>query len=205
MKKPIIITLISILVLSLVGLVYYLVLLSFSDDDQGPLKEIPGWYYRLEQSATPLMIEEFSNLKEILTAEEVDYDAYAKALSRLFVADLYTLSNKVNKYDVTSAQFLLPSFKDNFILNVQNTLYRFLEDNTSGNRTQALPEVNSITTINLEIIEFEIDEEMFEAYQITLNWTFIEDMGYDTEAIIILIREDKFLRIVEKRSIELES
>jgi len=198
MRKVIIITLITILIMSLAALVYYLVVYNKEDSGRGLIMEIPEWNYRLEDTATSLMIEEFTRLKEILTADEIDNTAYAETVARLFVADLYTLSNKQNKYDITSSQFMLPSFEDNFRLNVQNTIYRFLEDNTAGNRTQRLPEVNSVRTVSQEAIQFEIDDEEFEAYQIVLTWTFTEDMGYDDNAVIILIRDGKFFHIVEK-------
>jgi len=165
------------------------------------IDEIEGWGYKLETNATVLIKREFSNLKTTLLAEEIDEELYAKFLARIFIADLYTLSNKQNKYDVGGVQFVFPDKQENFKLNVQNTLYRYLEDDT-GNRTQELPYVKAIETISIEEIKFTIDEEEFEAFKVILEWEYAEDLGYDVKGEIIVIKGEKLFYVVQFKPIK---
>ena len=160
------------------------------------IDEIPGWGYKLEKNATELLKREFNNLKVVLVAEELDEEAYAVQLARIFIADLYTLNNKVNKYDVGGTQFVWPEILDNFRLNVQNTLYKYMEDITGG-RKQELPIVKSIETITHEEYEFTIEEEVFEAFKIILQWDYIKDLEYDAKGEIIVIKGEKLFYVVE--------
>ncbi len=159
---------------------------------------IKDYDYKLSENATEVYKKEFKNLKKILEEDSIDFTKYANSLSKLFIMDLYTLKNKTNKYDVTSVQFIYPDKVDNYILNVEDTLYKYIEDNYDGKRTQVLPEVKSVTINNIEQTSYTLEKEKFEAYKVTLNWEYTQEEEYDSNGTLYLIKKDNYLYVIEK-------
>ena len=159
---------------------------------------IKGFDYHLEDRDTKLYKDEFQILKKNLESDEIDYEEYASSIAKLFIIDLYTIDNKVNKYDVGSLEFVYPKSKENFELNVKDTLYKYIEDNSYDDRTQELPIVSAITVDDIKESTYKLEEEEIPSYEVTLSWEYEEDLDYDDEAIIKIIKDDKTLYVVEK-------
>ncbi len=162
------------------------------------VEKIVDYGYDLKSNATQLYINEFNILKNNLKQEAINDEEYAKSVAKLFIIDLYTISNKVNKYDVGGTQFVLPSSEDNYKLNVEDTLYKYVEDNSSNNRKQDLPTVSNIEITDYKNGKYKIGEEEIDDVEISLKWEYEIDMGYEKEGTIILIKQDKKYYIVEK-------
>jgi hypothetical protein len=162
------------------------------------LDSISGYDYTLKSNASSLYESEFKILKANLESGDVDGEEYAKSIAKLFIIDLYTLSNKVNKYDIGGSEFVHPDYLANYKLNVEDTLYKYLEDNTNNNRTQELPEVSTINIITCEKTNYAIDDNSFEGHSISLEWSYVQDLGYDSSGEIILIKLDNTYVVVEK-------
>lgn len=210
--KKILITLIVIVVLAIIGILLY----SYFSGDDGQevktIKSIPEYGYELKENETQLYKDEFENLDDILSKKEVDYEAYAKQIAKLFIIDFYTLDNKLSKNDIGGTDFIKESMRDNFIEEARSTFYRYLEVQ-SDDRSQDLPEVSEITSVELENTTFVIaDTEeatttskrnttktgtTVDAYKVTISWEYKEDFGYENEANMIIVREDNKLYIVE--------
>jgi len=158
--------------------------------------QIKGYEYISRDSDTMLFKNEFNLLKENLESNEIDYTEYAKSVSKLFIIDLYTLKNKKNMYDVGGVEFVYKEARDNFKLNVENTLYKYME-NIDG-RKQELPEVSAVEVTNIEETEFSIGEEKFDAFKVNVDISYVKDLEYDKKAEIILIKLDNFIYVVEK-------
>ena len=103
---------------------------------------------------------------------------------------------KINKYDTGGASFVYPDGRDNYKLNVQDTIYKYVEDNTNGKRTQNLPEVSSVIVKDSKKDTYKIGDNSFEAYKINLEWSYVQDLGYDKTGEIILIKKDKNIYVV---------
>ena len=73
---------------------------------------IENYGYTLSPKATALYKEHFYELKEMLESNSFKKEDYVKKVSMLFIIDLYTLSNKDNKYDVGGTEFIHPEFVD---------------------------------------------------------------------------------------------
>ncbi len=159
---------------------------------------IDGFNYKLSENATGLYKTEFKKLKEILENDVIDYENYAKSLSKLFIIDLYTLENKINKYDITSTQFVYPSIVENYILNVEDTIYKYIEDNSDSNRSQTLPKVSDVIIDEIEKSSYKFDNINYEAYKVILHWNYVEDLEYDKEGTLYLVKNDKYLYVIEK-------
>ena len=158
---------------------------------------IDNFSYTLDDRDTKLMKETYNELKDILNKDQIDYEAYAKTLAKLFVIDLFTMNNKINKYDVGSTEYVYPESVDNFKLNVEDTIYKSMEDNSDGKRKQDLPEVISVDASNIEEVEFEIKEEIENVYEVNLTWQYEKDLGYDDDATIKLLKVNDKLYVVE--------
>lgn len=216
-SKKILIALIIIVILLIVGIILYSYF--FKNDEPKEIKtikSIPEYGYELKENETDIYKEEFENLSKILSKKEVDYEAYAKSISKLFIIDLYTLDNKLSKNDIGGLDFIKEDMRDNFIDEVRSTFYKYLEVD-SEDRNQDLPEVSEITDISIENTTFVIKDtktttksskskyktedknvgEMVDAYKVTISWDYKEDFGYENNANMIIIKEDKKLYIVE--------
>ena len=163
-------------------------------------QEIKGYGIFIDDSDTTLYKDEFNALKTNLTGAEIDYDKYAESVAKMFIIDLYTIKNKINKYDVGGIDFVYESAKGNYTTNVTDTIYKYVEDDSKGEREQQLPVVKSITVDDVKKGKFKIDAENKEypSYIIKLTWTYSIDLGYDTTGEVIVIRKDDKLFVVEK-------
>lgn len=200
MKKKIILFLcILIFVYAAGGTIYYIATREKKDDKPIVTNKdtIKGYDYTLKSNATKLYEDEFKVLKANLEGN-INYDEYAVSVAKLFIIDLYTINNKINKYDTGGVSFVYPDGRNNYKLNVQDTIYKYVEDNTDGKRTQNLPEVSSVIVKDSKKDTYKIGNNSFEAYKINLEWSYVQDLGYDKTGEIILIKKDKNIYVVEK-------
>ena len=116
----------------------------------------------------------------------------------MFLIDLYNLSGKKNMYDVGGVEFVYPDNVDNYKLNVTNTLYKYMIDNSDGKREQVLPTVSGVNVTSDEETTFKIKDEEYDGYKLNLEISYVEDLGYDKVVELILVRKDKYLYVVEK-------
>lgn len=149
--------------------------------------------YILYQRDNPIYKDIYNELKIELNNEKIDYKRYAELISKLFIVDFYTLSNKTSKEDVGGVQFVKGEIKDNFILNSQNTIYKYI-----GISGEENPEVNNIELVNISEYKYKIEDKEYDGYEVKLKWEYKKDLGYDKEGTIYLIKEGEKLVIVEK-------
>ena len=200
-KKIIAIIICTILFIYFIGGIIY----NFIDRKEKIIHEnkigdtIKDYNYILYENDLEIYEKEFKNLKKILESEEIDFKEYAISISKLFLIDLYTLDNKNNKYDVGGTEFIYPDALENYKLNVEDTLYKYMIDNSDDDRTQELPIVKNVELVNIEETKFTINEIEYEAYKINLTIEYIKDLEYDKEVQLTIIKNDKYLYIVEKK------
>lgn len=200
MKKSfLIIALILAFIYSIGGIYFY-----FFDNNDKPktvknISEIKGYDYKLKSNATELMKSEFKILKENLESKEIDEEKYAISVAKMFVIDLYTMTNKINKYDVGGIGYTFETAIDNLKLNVTDTLYKYLEDNSSGKRKQELPEVKTISLIELKETEMKIEDISYIGYKINLEWDYVIDLEYEDSGEIIVVKNNENYYVVEKK------
>ena len=215
-SKKVLITLIIITILLIIGLLAYKY---FNNDKQEVkvIKKISGYDYQLKENATSLYKDEFENLDKILSKSNVNYEDYAKQIAKLFIIDFYTLDNKLSKNDIGGTEFIMDDMKDNFIEQARSTFYKYLEVK-SKKRKQELPKVSEINDVKLENTTFTITNKYSEtttttaksktrtttakgrevdAYKVTISWDYKEDLDYEKEAKMIIVKEGKKLYIVE--------
>ena len=157
---------------------------------------IPEYNYYINDNASTYYKSEFAKLKEILDAEEVDDNAYITELAKVFIIDLLSLNNKFNKYEVTSSQYFNTAKKDMFINKVVDNFYDYIEDNAYNDRKQLLPEVSEVVMDELKTTKYKMGEESVDAYEISANVSYVNDLGYDKKVDVILTKEDNKYSVV---------
>ena len=198
-KYKILLIVIIILIIVIIAAIIAFKFLKGSEPAE-PVKvvdSIDNFDYTLDDRDTELMKNTYNELKTVLSSDEIDYEKYAEILSKLFVIDLFTMDNKVNRYDVGSTEYVYPDSVDNFKTNVEDTIYKSMENNSDGKRRQDLPEVSSIDNTSVETSTFTIGEEEHESFVVNTNWSYVSDLGYDDNATITLIELNEKLYVVE--------
>lgn len=198
-KKKILVFIIVLIIIGIICLLGFKFL--FSNDNEQEvkvIKEIKGYGYKLNENETDIYKDEFYKLEEILTSDEINYEDYAKGVAKLFIIDFYTLDNKLSKNDIGGTEFIKESMRDNFIEEARSTFYKYLEVK-SDKRMQNLPEVSEIVDVSVENTSFKYSDKTVDenAYKVTISWNYKEDLGYETEAKMILVNENNKLYIIE--------
>ena len=164
------------------------------------LTEIKEYGYTLKSNKSKSYKKEFNNLAELLKKDKVDEEEYAKELTKLFVLDFYTLSDKVANTDVGGTDFVHTDAKNNFLEKAEDTIYKYVENNMYGGRKQDLPTVKEVKIDNVENTSFTIDKVTDDkAYQVTASWTYDSENDYQNKAIFTFVHEDKKLSLVEMK------
>jgi len=166
--------------------------------EQEVLSEIEEYGYLLHDNDTDLYKENFEDLEEVLAADEVDENKYARLISKLFIIDFYTLDNKLTKNDVGGSEYVIDSFQSDFISYAETSVYKYLESNIYGNRDQILPVVREIEVMDITRESYTYGEETDEgAFKVTLEWRYKKDLGYETETVVYIVHDGEKLAIVE--------
>lgn len=205
-KKIIIIVTISILLIVAAGVSAY-----FYFKPVGPTPEVKtvevldkiiGYDYSLEDRDTALYKETFLELKELLEGEEKNDKTYAELLAKLFVIDLYTIDNKISKYDVGSLDFIYPEEKEKFQNKVIDTMYKLVEDNSTNTRRQDLPIVKNAEITKIEETKYKKGTTNLNGYQVDIAMNYEKDLGYDKKITLTLVKEDEKMYIVQTKTLD---
>jgi len=140
----------------------------------------------------------FNELKDVLNQEEINYLEYAKSLSKLFISDLFTLSNKVSSSDVGGIEFVYKNFQKDFLSITKTTLYKSIKSNIYGERVQELPTVKNIFVEEIQNKEFKYNDNVYEdAYFVKLKIEYENDLGYQNSCELVLIKNENKLEVAK--------
>lgn len=159
------------------------------------ISNIENYGYTLDDRDTKYMKDTFKELEDVLNAEELNYEEYAKVLSKLFIIDFYTLNNKINKYDVGSLEYILNDKEEMFKTKAMDTIYSDVYDNTYKDRVQELPEITKVEIIDIKEDKIELNKEERECYKVTMSYSYKKDLGYDKEGTIYLVKNNNKLEV----------
>lgn len=197
-KVVILIILIVVLILCITGFILYKTLSKNQVTEAKVIDSIEEYGYVLEDDQPKIYQDLFKELSKVLQAENVDEEEYARLISQMFSIDFYNLENKVSKNDVGGTMFISTDYVDNFTLKASDTVYKYIEHNLYNDRDQNLPVVTSSSVNKLENVTYEYESINDDnAYEVTVNLEYEEDLGYPTEIVLTLIHNDKKLEICE--------
>lgn len=194
-KKRINIIIISVVVL-IIAVVGFLAYKRFFDNNATPTKtkvvdKISDYGYELEEDSTKEYKKLFEELRNLLAKEEFDEEEYASLVARLLVLDFYNLDNKISKNDIGGVQFIRSDQQKNFILEASETVYKYIEHNVYGNRTQELPIISKVETEEVKETTYKYKDISDEkAYKVIVNVTYEKDLKYPTEVTVVLIHSE---------------
>ena len=199
--KRIILIVLVVVLLILVGLfIYNKVSNKKSPKEEKIVNEVEKYGYKLKENKPTKYKKMFEELKKILSEENVNEEDYVKKISEMFIYDFYSLSDKTAKTDVGGVDFVYPGVLENFLLNAQNTYYKYVESNIYKNRNQSLPTVGEIEVVSAEKTPFAYGDKTDEnAYKVKVKWDYTDSEfdSYQKEADLIFIHEDNKLHLVE--------
>ena len=158
--------------------------------------------YVVNENDSKLFKKTFEDLKKVLSAKEVDNKKYAETISKLFVIDFFTLSNKTSKNDVGGVQFVFDGYKTTFVEYARDGIYKQVLANDGGQINNSLPTVKSVTVNSVEEVS---PAGMFATpfaedavgYEVRLSWTYENDDSFQSEAVIVVAPDGEKLSLVK--------
>ena len=159
--------------------------------------------YVVSENDTKLFKTTFDELKKILTTDPVDNKKYAETISKLFVIDFYTLSNKTSKNDIGGIQFVYSTYKTDFVDYARDGMYKQVKNAIDGDSNSKLPTVKSVNVSNIEEVSpsgvfsgLEFPENAT-GYQVTLDWTYENSDDFQTKAVITIVTDGDKLSVAK--------
>lgn len=207
--KKLFIIMISIVVVAIVTAVCYFVFFNKNNvKETKVVSKIPKYGYTLKSNKSAAYKKLFQELKDILSKDDVDEKKYVKTITKMFIVDFYSLNDHSTKTDVGGTDFVYSTVLENFLVNAEDTIYKYVESNIYKQRTQKLPEVDKVTINSVKKVEYTYgDKTDDEAYQVSASWTYKDTKvaeGYQEEAIFIYVHEGEKLSLVEITEEDLE-
>lgn len=158
--------------------------------------------YVVSDTDTKLFKENFNELKKILNAKEVDNKKYAETITKLFVIDFFTLSNKTSKNDVGGVQFVYDSYKKDFIDGARDTIYKQVHSLVTDDKSNS--DLPTVTKVKIDDIDEISPASMFEGlgftedqvgYMINISWEYKNKDDFQTNATIIIVPDGNKLSV----------
>ena len=170
-----------------------------------PLNDIANILYREPKEFSSLITAQLKSGLSFPRAREIAINQffgtskkYSEILAELFVIDFYDLNSKVTNTDVGGLDFVFEDIKEEFNLAAEDTLYKYIESDVYGERTQELPTVTNTKVTSSTTISFESERVSDEnAYEVEVEISYNKDLGYPTKVNITLVHCDNKLCIVE--------
>jgi hypothetical protein len=201
-KKPkkILVIILLILVLLAAAFCTYHFFFKKTNKSATVVNTIKDYNYTLKDNKDATYKAMFYKLETILKAKKVDEKAYAKQISKMFIYDFFTLSNKESKADIGGTDFVYAGVLDNFLENAEDTYYKYVESNIYGGRTQKLPTVEKVTIGEVTTSPYTYNSTTDDAaYSVSITWTYTSKSfkSYQSKATLIFVHNGKRLDLVE--------
>ena len=164
------------------------------------VNEVEKYGYELKETKSKRYKKMFEELKEILSEEKVDEEKYVSKLTEMFIYDFYTLDDKSAKTDVGGVDFVYKEAVSNFLVNAQDTYYKYVESDLYNNRNQQLPIVDQVTidAVTQQPYAYKTMNDD-NAYVIKATWTYTKEefASYQNQAQLVFIHDGVKLSLVE--------
>lgn len=198
-----------IVFVALIMLVYYVYDSFFKDKngvtapkivDEIKLKSIN---YVVNENDTKLFKKNFEELKKVLNEKKIDNKKYAEAISKIFVVDFFTLSNKTSKNDVGGVQFVYSSYKSDFVDYARDGMYKRVNNSIEDGNNSGLPTVSSVNVSNIEEVDpsaifsnIDFGEDKV-GYEVTLDWTYKNNDDYQDSTTLTIVNDGKKISVAK--------
>jgi len=194
-RKPIIL---SIIILVLIVIVVWYFFFREKKIVVTVVSSIDEYNYYLDSNETRVYKKYYKELEKELEDNKIDEKNYAEIISKLFIIDFYTLTNKLTNQDIGGIQFVHTNLQEKFKTEASSTVYKYLKNNLTGNRRQKLPEVKSVEILENKMINYdESDYHDESAYQVSIKVNYVRDLEYPEKVVLTFIHENNKLSLVE--------
>lgn len=196
MKKKL---LLVVLIVILAFVVYFKFFNNSSTVNEAKMvKAIEKYNYNLYDNQPKTYKKLFNELNDVLNNNNVDEEKYVSLISQMFIMDFYTLQNKLTNLNIGGVEFVYSGMVDNFKMNANDTLYKYVESNIYGDRKQNLPVVTKVNVDSIKKVKYNYNNTSdYKAYEVKVNWEYEKDLGYEKSKTLYFIHEDKKLSLVE--------
>lgn len=200
--KKLLIIMFILIILVVVGVAVYF--LAFNKEEVKEAKvvsKIDHYGYELKSNKSTKYKKLFKELQEILSEKEVDEKKYVKKITEMFIVDFYSLEDHISKTDVGGVDFVHPDVLENFIVNAEDTIYKYVESNIYGQRKQELPIIDTVTIDSVDNDTYSYGETIDDnAYIVKASWKYgsnSSSSGYQTSANFVYVHDEDKLQLVE--------
>ena len=170
---------------------------NFGGNNIKTISTINGYDYELTELDSKTFTNKFNELKRVLENKPIEEEKYQTLIAEMFTIDLFTLDTKVNKYDVGGVEYFHKEKQKMFKTKVIAEFYDGIKDSSTNNRDQELPEVTSTEVLSNNESLFKIGTTELQSYEIIIKLTYKKDLGYDTYAKVILVKNNNKYEVVE--------
>ena len=202
-SKKILIILSMILVVVCLGLGAYFIFFKKPLNEESNIPEvkimnkIEGFEYTLDERDTEIFKEKFEKLKALLETENFSEEEYVSLVSELFIIDLYTIDNKISKYDIGGLEYVYEPARDSFKSIVMDSIYKTVINNIGNKREQSLPIVTNTTVNSVTPSTYLMpDESEVSSYTVSISWEYETALGYDNGGTLELIKNNNRVDVV---------
>ena len=201
-KKKLILAIILIAIIAVVAVV----IMNLPKQDKEKVtevkvvNEVEKYGYQLKETKSKKYKNMFDELKEILSEETIDEEKYVTKLTEMFIYDFYTLDDKSAKTDIGGVDFVYKDVLSNFLVNAQDTYYKYVESDIYNNRNQQLPIVDAITVEAILQQPYAYGTKNDDkAYVVKVSWTYTKEQfaTYQNQAQLVFIHDGVKLSLVE--------
>lgn len=200
-KKLLIIMLIFIIAAISGVATYFLVFDKEEVKETKVVSKIDHYGYELKSNKSSKYKKLFKELQEVLSEKNVDEKKYVKKITEMFIVDFFSLGDHISKTDVGGVDFVHPDILENFIVNAEDTIYKYVESNIYGQRKQDLPIIDTVTIDSVDIDTFSYGETIDDnAYIVKASWKYKDSSsssGYQTSANFVYVHDGDKLQLVE--------
>jgi len=154
------------------------------------MNSIETYGYTLDDRDSDLYKNKFEQLQKLLETEDYDIEEYISLISEMYIIDFFSLANKVSKYDVGGMEFVHSTAYDSLLAKTLDTLYKYVNDNSYGDRIQELPTVNKVEVIRITKDTYSLNNSNVVSYKVDLEWNYEKDLGYQKSGTLTFIQED---------------
>lgn len=195
---------------------YYLTQAMMNQNDNNVVeKEKNDKYFKIRTNATGYQRSVYTELNDVLANNKDDEKQVAELITKNFVADFYTWTNKFHFNDVGGLQFvdktIAPSVMNQALQYFYNDMAYYLNENKVAKTLEVSGATTRVSTVEYVLQRQIIGQSGRETqaeikkpgYEVTVNWSYKEQDGFDTskyqrQGSVILVKDDEgVLRIME--------
>lgn len=193
------------LLLCLLGVGIY-IYLSFSSSSSNTfvkkktVDSIDEYGYTLNDRHPEIYRNYFNKLKKELSSDSVNEENYVTLISKLFIIDLYSLDIRIDSNDIGGIEFVYEPILESYEAKVKDTIYLYMDSNLYGDRKQDLPIVSDVSVDQINTVSYYYNDGKNtddKAYEVSVSWSYKEDLGYQDTAKLYFIHDNNKLVLVE--------